>query len=1738
MKKIYGSGVTFAILVTVFVISCSPALRGSSGEPQAASLPTVFETNLGQAPARYRFISRYSSVNAFFLDQGVDLVLPSKDRDRHRVSFTLLGVRSDVAPEGRNSVPAVSNYLLGNDPSRWIRGVPNQSQVLYRQIYPGIDLVFHGQGNEMEHDFRIAPGGDPGTIRFAMKGANRVTLDDSGNLMISLGDDTLSLQKPRAYQETANGRQQVESRFALNQDGTVQFQVGSYDRKLELTIDPVFVFSTYLASSGGDWPTAIASDSGGNVYVTGYTDGSDFPLENAIQATVTGSPNVFVSKLDPTGHTLLYSTYLGGSSRNYGNAIAIDGTGNIIVAGTSASNDFPHAGSVPSLMCEGNNDCYFLVSLKPDGSAFNYAGLIGGKEGTDAQAGGGAGAGNIAVDAAGNTFLTGVTDDATFEITTGTLATGVQGGGYPYDSTFIMKVSPVGALIYSTIVPGTAQQNFAVYRNNVFVAAGISVDSAGKATIAGTAGPGLPSTAGVIQPTFPNSLSVENASAGFVLQINGTASAITYSTYIPGTDSIGGFAVDSQGNSYVTGGTSETNLPVSNNAYQKTLKAGQGCTCNSGFILKLNGSGTSVLAGSYLEGTPLEPYNLGTRFMGLAVDSHSNVFVGGVTGAPDFPLANPFTGILVSNASMVLAEMPSDLTSLLFGSFLSSTDQIFPSSTFAGIAVDHQDHLLVVGQTSTTDFPTTPGSFQATPPSRASHAFVVSFDMASPSPSVCLDSWSVSFGSVIAKQSNTQVVHVTNCGNAPLSIASITSSSATVTAQQTCGSSIQPGVVCSLSVVYTPKDSSALAGTLTLTDNAQIATQVIQFSGQGTAPQLTPSTGSFNFGHLLVNTAGAGVQLGFSNTGNSALAISSAAVSGDFSISQNTCTGTLQPGGYCFITLVFSPAAAGIRTGTLTINSNDPVYPQVGLSLMGVGDTVYAVPLISSLSTPTAQIGAGPVTLQVYGANFYPASVVLVNGTAQQTSYTSGQELQATLSSAATGTMGEISISVSNPVPGGGTSVSTPLTLYQVVELPAAFITSVPGSSLLYASIPSSASTNPSTVIPINPMTGALGTPIPVGNNPGLLAPSSDGSYLFVVANQDQTVQRINLSTKHVEKTFNFPANGTTCCGALAATDLKGIPGSPKEVVLSTNIQGYGFGEIALYNDSGMVNYVPPSPSSIASPPAFASFAFVGSPLTIYALPFSLVNSFFSVVTIGSGGLGYTPVTGGNSGGNNSTGSTVVSDGTLLYTSAGEVWNPTSQTQTGSFPVTTYNDTSYPNLYNLIVDTTSGHIFVIGAENYLSSSSATVLSAYSQSSLVLTASLPFPQVQIPTSQNLVRWGANGFAFLAQNPAANSEALYLLTSSMAAPTSSNPVPQIGSIYPSSTPQGGAGLQVTLNGQRFVEGSVVQWNGAALQTTYVSASALTAALPATDLVSGGTASLRVTNPAPGGGMSNSVSFTISPLAPLFSLSSSGLTFNSQQLGTFSIAQTVAVQNPGTATLAISDVTISGTGSASFQQTNTCGTSLAAGANCAVSVIFAPSATGISNATLAFTDNAADSPQALSLSGTGDSIGLGLGTGGSTSATVTAGATATYTLVIGGAGASGAATLTCTGAPTGASCSVPSSVTLNAASSSTLTVKITTTARTSAVLLPSRGLRFWALLVFGLAIWQVPRTKRPRPRWASTAPLFLLMILCSCGGGGGGNGTQSNPNGTPPGQYKLTVTATTKSSSQSLQLNLTVQ
>jgi hypothetical protein len=243
--------------------------------------------------------------------------------------------------------------------------------------------------------------------------------------------------------------------------------------------------------------------------------------------------------------------------------------------------------------------------------------------------------------------------------------------------------------------------------------------------------------------------------------------------------------------------------------------------------------------------------------------------------------------------------------------------------------------------------------------------------------------------------------------------------------------------------------------------------------------------------------------------------------------------------------------------------------------------------------------------------------------------------------------------------------------------------------------------------------------------------------------------------------------------------------------------------------------------------------------------------------------LSYTPVTGANFGGNNTTGNGLVSDGNMLYTNAGQVWNPGTQIEVGTFPVTTYNSTSYPNERNIALDSAFGQIYVAGDQAYGSSSSAVVLSVYGIKSLGLTGTLAFPLIGYPNVTNLVRWGSNGFAFIAAGPGLTDQELYLGRSTIIAPQTVNAVPALAG--PSSVTAGGGAFTLTLNGSNFLAGSTVSWNGSLLPVTYVSSTQLTASVPASDLAQSGTGQVTVTNPAPGGGTSSTQVFTIMAAIP---------------------------------------------------------------------------------------------------------------------------------------------------------------------------------------------------------------------------------------------------------------------------------
>jgi hypothetical protein len=627
----------------------------------------VFEQNQGQAAAATLFVARRDGVSALFRRDGVEFRLPGQERSRQSVE--LKWGAAQVVPVGHDPQPGHTNYLLGRDAARWIRNIPHYSAVEYEDRYPGISLLFYGNGDSLEHDFRLRVRTDPKKIALHFESADKVEVDSLGDLQIQAAGGRLTLRRPVAYQEI-DGRKSVETNFALDRDGTVRFRVGKYDHSHPLVIDPVFTFSTYLAGTGMDQIAAVTTDTAGNIYATGSTSSTDFPVANPLEPAYAdgGCRNIFVTKLDPSGHTLLYSTYIGGGANMDGSAggIAVGSAGTAVITGISDAEDFPQAGSLPSIPGSPNGGgCFYLVSLKPDGSAFNYAGLLPAVQSPYASTGA------VALDASGNAYLSGITDSGNFPLTPGTLASSVP--GYPYDSTFVLKVDPAGKLLYSTIIPGTAPENPAITSNNMFDAYGIVADSKGQVTISGTAGLGLPTTAGVIQGAFPNATNSTNPQAGFILQLNSTASAINFASYLPGTDSGAGMAVDTAGNYYVAGYSAETNLPVSSNAYQKMLGPAPCNCCYAGYIMKVNPKAAAVLAATYLNG----PSGGGSRLTGVALDSHNNVFVEG-TGATAFPMKNPFVTQWESGTfavDMVLAELSPDLSSLLFSSFLNPTDE-------------------------------------------------------------------------------------------------------------------------------------------------------------------------------------------------------------------------------------------------------------------------------------------------------------------------------------------------------------------------------------------------------------------------------------------------------------------------------------------------------------------------------------------------------------------------------------------------------------------------------------------------------------------------------------------------------------------------------------------------------------------------------------------------------------------------------------------------------------------------------------------------------------------------------------------------------------------------------------------------------------------------------------------------------------------------------------------------------
>ena len=359
--------ISIVCLLTTLVATVFVAARSGGGEehllqtPQSAPLdrstktkiaeqlgrlPLSFEVNEGQLDRSVKFLSRGSGYELFLTNTEAVLLLRKQSKDSQVREGTvlrlkMLGANTDAQVAGQDELPGKINYFTGNDPEKWRRNVSTYQKVYYKDLYPGIDVVYYGNQRELEYDFVIAPNANPNAIKFRVEGAERIRVDDSGSLLLALKEGEVRLNKPFIYQVSENGsRNEIKGAYAIK-GNEISFKVRGFDSRKQLVIDPVLSYSTFLGSSGNDVALGIAVDSQGSAYVTGSTDSTAFPTTaGAFKTTVTFG-SAFVTKLDPTGSSLVYSTYLSGSGATQGSAIAVDASGNAHVTGVTSADDFP-----------------------------------------------------------------------------------------------------------------------------------------------------------------------------------------------------------------------------------------------------------------------------------------------------------------------------------------------------------------------------------------------------------------------------------------------------------------------------------------------------------------------------------------------------------------------------------------------------------------------------------------------------------------------------------------------------------------------------------------------------------------------------------------------------------------------------------------------------------------------------------------------------------------------------------------------------------------------------------------------------------------------------------------------------------------------------------------------------------------------------------------------------------------------------------------------------------------------------------------------------------------------------------------------------------------------------------------------------------------------------------------------------------------------------------------------------
>ncbi len=658
-------------------------------------------------------------------------IFDAATRESASVTSKMVGANPRVRPEGAEPLAARANYMLGNDRAQWRVGVPMFGRAVYRGLYPGVDLVFHGTDGAMEYDFVVQPGASVRPIGFEISGASAMRLGQDGALRIATSAGEIRWLKPEVYQTGGGLRSEVAGRFVCH-GRRVTFALGRYDHSRSLIIDPTLSYASYFGGSSNDAMRGMAVDASGNMYITGFSQSNNLPVTSGAFQTAyhggtgdTPGGDVFVAKFTAAGG-LAYVTYIGGAMDEAGMAIAVDSSGSAYVTGYTDSPDFPTvAGSFQTKYQGAGTNFYFgptgdafVFKLNAAGSALVYSTYLGGVDDDRGTA--------IAVDSAGNAYIGGETLSKNFPVLNAYQLSYAGGGGSPsfccgssapfmaFGDGFLTKLNPGGTgLVFSTYFGGSLDDTVT----------SLAIDSGGNVYIGGsTLSPDFPvlnayqgAFAGAALATVQPVISTGD---GWVAKFGPTGQPV-FSTYLGGSsdDAVMGLAVDTTGAVYVTGFTSSADFPVTANAAQpkfdgpSTLTGQKGFLWGDAFAAKLSPSGQTLAYSTFIGGSDDD------AGMAIAVDSAGNAYIGGFATSTNFPIT-PKTALQTAfggesdatdpSGDGFLAQISPDGSAILFSTYYGGASD----DAVTSVALDAQGNVYLAGATTSSNLPVTANAAQ------------------------------------------------------------------------------------------------------------------------------------------------------------------------------------------------------------------------------------------------------------------------------------------------------------------------------------------------------------------------------------------------------------------------------------------------------------------------------------------------------------------------------------------------------------------------------------------------------------------------------------------------------------------------------------------------------------------------------------------------------------------------------------------------------------------------------------------------------------------------------------------------------------------------------------------------------------------------------------------------------------------------------------------------------------------